>query len=44
LARHALDETRRRGDVAVVYCSYVAAFVEKHAEYEDIVAWPEHEQ
>jgi uncharacterized protein len=37
LVRHALDETRREGRRVVPVCSYVAAYVERHDEYADVV-------
>lgn len=38
LARHALDEARRRGLQVVPSCSFIAAFIERHPEYRDLVA------
>lgn len=37
LVRRALDDARRDGKKIVPACSYVAAFVERHAEYRDLV-------
>jgi uncharacterized protein len=38
LARGALDDIRARGEKAVVKCEFVASFVERHPEYQDLVA------
>lgn len=38
LVRAALDDTRRRGLKAVAACSYVAAFVARHPEDQDLLA------
>ncbi len=37
LVRGALDDVRRRGAQLVPRCSFVRAFVERHAEYQDLV-------
>ena len=37
LVRGALDDVRSRGEKIVPLCPYVAAFVKKHPEYDDIV-------
>ncbi len=39
LARHALDDVRRRGLKAVPRCSFIARYIARHAqEYGDLVA------
>ena len=38
LARGALDDARSRGLRVVPSCPYVAAYLEKHPEYADLVA------
>jgi predicted GNAT family acetyltransferase len=38
LAREALDYARERGLSVVPLCPYVADYIEKHAEYSDLVA------
>ena len=38
LARGALDDIRARGEKAVVLCPFIKAYVEKHPEYQDLVA------
>lgn len=37
LARAALDWTRRRGAKVAPACSYVARFIERHAEYQSLL-------
>ena len=37
LVAHALHETRKEGRRAVPMCTYVAAYVERHDEYADLV-------
>lgn len=37
LARHALDEARRNGEKVVAQCPFIAAYVARHAEYQDKV-------
>lgn len=37
LARHALDEARRRGLVVIPSCPYVRAYLERHPEDRDLV-------
>ena len=37
LARGALDDVRARGHRLVALCPFVAAFLERHAEYADLV-------
>ena len=41
LARGALDDARSRGLRVVPSCSYVASYVDKHAEYADLVGTEE---
>jgi predicted GNAT family acetyltransferase len=43
LARYALDEVRSRGLKAIPVCQFIAAYIRKHAEYQDLVA-DEHRQ
>ena len=38
LIRSALDDMRARGLTIVPQCPFVRAFIEKHPEYEDLVA------
>lgn len=40
LVRGALDELREAGTRAVPYCPYVAQWIKKHPEYEDMTEWP----
>lgn len=37
LVRSALDDLRSRGDRVVPSCPFVAAFVRRHPEYEDLL-------
>jgi predicted GNAT family acetyltransferase len=37
LIRHALDDLRTRGRTATVLCPIVRTFIDKHAEYQDVV-------
>lgn len=37
LARAALDAVRERGEVAVPLCPFIAAYVQRHDEYSDLV-------
>lgn len=38
LAKHALDYARQNGKKVVPACSFVAHFMQKHAEYQDLLA------
>lgn len=38
LARFALDDARRRGLRVVPSCGFIAAYVHRHPEYEDLMA------
>jgi uncharacterized protein len=38
IARHALDEVRRRSLMAMPVCPFIAAFLRKHPEYQDLVS------
>ena len=38
LARYALDAVRSRGLQAIPMCQFIAGFIRKHAEYQDLVA------
>lgn len=40
LARHALDDARRRGLIVIPSCPYVKAYLERHPEDRDLVATP----
>lgn len=38
LARRALDDVRERGLKAVPLCPFIAAYIERHPDYQDLVA------
>lgn len=38
LAKFALDDARRRGLRVVPRCPFIAAYIERHSEYADLVA------
>ena len=38
IARFALDDVRRRGLQAVPVCQFIAGYIRKHPEYQDLVA------
>lgn len=38
LVRHALDDVRARGLLVVAQCPYVKRFIERHPEYQDLLA------
>lgn len=38
LARYALDDVRERGLQAVPLCPFIAAYIEQHPEYQDLMA------
>lgn len=38
LAKQALDDVRRRGLKAVPQCRFIAAYIQRHPEYSDLVA------
>lgn len=38
LIRAALDQTRARGEKVIAKCPFVAAFIKKHADYQDLLA------
>lgn len=40
LVKHALDEARSRKLKVVPQCSYVAAYIQRHSEYQDLLARP----
>ena len=40
LARGALDAARARGLPVVARCAFIAGFIQKHPEYQDLVAGP----
>jgi len=37
LAKHVLDDARRRGLRVVPRCPFIAAYIERHPEYADLV-------
>lgn len=41
LVKHALDYARKEKLTVVPQCSYVAAYIKRHAEYEDLLAGSE---
>jgi predicted GNAT family acetyltransferase len=38
LARFALDDARAHGRKVIATCEYIAAYIAKHAEYQDLLA------
>ncbi len=38
LARGALDMVRARGEKVIAQCPFIAAFIKKHAAYQDLLA------
>lgn len=38
LARHALDDTRTAGLTVLPRCPFIRAYIDRHAEYRDLVA------
>ena len=38
MARFALDSAKRQGDKVVPLCPFVAAYIKRHPEYQDLVA------
>ena len=38
LAKFALDEVRARGLKAVPVCEFIAGYIQKHAQYQDLLA------
>jgi predicted GNAT family acetyltransferase len=38
LARGALDDVRARGEQAIAECPFIKAYIEKHPEYQDLLA------
>jgi uncharacterized protein len=38
IARYALDEVRRRSLLAIPVCQFIAGFLRKHPEYQDLVS------
>lgn len=41
LVRSALDDVRAQGKRAIPHCPFVASYIRKHPEYDDITDWPE---
>lgn len=37
LARHVLDDARRAGEKVIAQCPFIAAYIGKHPEYQDLV-------
>ncbi|MFT3791797.1 MAG: GNAT family N-acetyltransferase [Rudaea sp.] len=37
LAQFALDDARRNGEKVIPQCSFIAAYIKRHAEYQDLV-------
>ncbi|HEX2773341.1 MAG TPA: GNAT family N-acetyltransferase [Micromonosporaceae bacterium] len=37
LARGALDQVRERGDRVIARCPFIASFIKRHPEYDDLV-------
>lgn len=40
LIRHALDDSRRRGLAVTAICPFVRSYIERHEEYQDLLAPP----
>lgn len=38
IARHALDEVRRRSLLAIPACPFIASYLRKHPQYQDLVS------
>ena len=38
LARGALDQVRQRGDRIVAECAFIAGYVQRHPQYQDLIA------
>ena len=38
VVKHALDDARRQNLKVVPQCSYVASYIKRHSEYQDLVA------
>lgn len=38
VVKHALDDARRQNLKVVPQCSYVAAYIKRHSEYQDLLA------
>ena len=37
LAQHVLDEARRNGEKVIPQCPFIAAYIKRHKEYQDLV-------
>lgn len=37
LAQHVLDEARRSGEKVIPQCPFIAAYIKRHQEYQDLV-------
>lgn len=37
LAQHVLDDARRNGEKVIPQCPFIAAFIKRHQEYQDLV-------
>lgn len=40
VVRFALDDVRAQGKRIIPHCPFVAGYIRKHPEYEDITDWP----
>lgn len=40
VVQFALDDVRAQGKRIIPHCPYVAGYIRKHPEYEDITDWP----
>lgn len=41
LARFVLDDAKAQGKRIVPVCSFIAAYVKRHHDYDDLLDWPE---
>ena len=40
LAKHALEQSRASGQTVVPTCEFIAAYIDKHPEFKDLLAQP----